>query len=54
MDNAYFKLGIDYEPVYAYIWKQNPDIRELTSESCFHLHKIPDSVYFRDKSGYQM
>ena len=27
MDNAYFRLRFDYEPIYAYVWKQNPDIR---------------------------
>ena len=27
MDNAYFKLGLDYESIYAYVLKQNPDIR---------------------------
>ena len=32
------KLGIDYEPVYAYIWKQNPDIRT-------NLQLNPVSIY---------
>ena len=27
MDNAYFKLGLDYESIYSYVLKQNPDIR---------------------------
>ena len=26
MDDAHFELGLDYEPIYAYLWKQNSDI----------------------------
>ena len=44
MDNADYWLGIDYEPVYAYFWKQNPDIRELITESRLHLHNIMDTA----------
>ena len=46
MDDAYFELG-DYEPIYAYFWKQNPDIRELITESRFYLHKIMDTAFVR-------
>ena len=38
MDNAYFKLGLDYESIYAYVWKQNPDIRT-------NLQLNPVSIY---------
>ena len=37
MDTANSKLGIDYEPIFTYIWKQNTDIREI-SESCFLIY----------------
>ena len=45
MDTTYSQLGIDYEPIYAYFWKQNPDIRELITESRLHLHKIVDTAH---------
>ena len=38
MDNVYFKLGLDYESNYAYVWKQNPDIRR-------NLQLNPVSIY---------
>lgn len=31
--------------VYAYVQKQNSDIRELITESRFYLHKIMDITY---------
>lgn len=44
MDNAYFKLGLDYESIYAYLKTESRYKKKPTTESCFHLHKILDSV----------
>ena len=38
MDNAHFKLELDYEPIYAYFWKQDSDIRR-------NLQLNPVSIY---------
>ena len=39
-------MGFDYEPIYSYIWKQNPDIGDYTWILFSHLHNILDTAIF--------
>ena len=38
-------MGFDYEPIYSYIWKQNPDIGDYTWILFSHLHNILDTAF---------
>lgn len=44
MEKANSELVIDYKPIYAYIWKQNPDIKKNIWILFSDLHKIIDSA----------
>ena len=37
-------MGLDYEPIYSYIWKQNPDIGDDIWILFSHLHNILDTA----------
>ena len=44
MDTADSQLGLDYESVYTYIWKQNSDIVKYIRILFSHLHNILDTA----------
>ena len=45
MDTANSQLGLDYESIYTYIWKQNSDIVKYVRILFSHLHNILDTAY---------
>ena len=44
MDTANSQLGLDYESIYTYIWKQNSDIVKYIRILFSHLHNILDTA----------